>query len=170
MVNVTTLVAAKSTFTLPVSCVEQGRWHFRSRSFESQFCAAAQPPPNENSRRCNATGGQAGRLAATREKFGTKSGAAPGGDQRRIGDVIAHRWAGQSKRRIDEDGQRSSNFPRTRPALSWRIRAGSSAWTCSMHRRRLVRSGHGWPRDMSSMPSSGRRRRSLRPGWLSKSS
>lgn len=39
VVNVTTLVAAKPTFTLPVSCVEQDRWHSRSRSFQSQFCA-----------------------------------------------------------------------------------------------------------------------------------
>lgn len=39
VVNVTVLVAAKSTFTLPVSCVEQGRWRYRNRSFRSEHCA-----------------------------------------------------------------------------------------------------------------------------------
>lgn len=34
VVNLTVLVAAKSTFKLPVSCVEQGRWHYRSRDFK----------------------------------------------------------------------------------------------------------------------------------------
>lgn len=33
VVNLTVLVAAKATFKLPVSCVEQGRWHYRSREF-----------------------------------------------------------------------------------------------------------------------------------------
>jgi len=32
-VNLTVLVAAKKTFKLPVSCVEQGRWHYQSRRF-----------------------------------------------------------------------------------------------------------------------------------------
>jgi hypothetical protein len=34
VVNLTVLVAAKTTFKLPVSCVEQGRWHYRSRDFK----------------------------------------------------------------------------------------------------------------------------------------
>ena len=34
VVNLTVLVAAKSTFKLPVSCVEQGRWHYESREFK----------------------------------------------------------------------------------------------------------------------------------------
>ena len=34
VVNLTVLVAAHSTFKLPVSCVEQGRWHYRSRDFK----------------------------------------------------------------------------------------------------------------------------------------
>lgn len=39
MVNASVLVAAGATFTLPVSCVEQGRWGYQSRQFESAFCA-----------------------------------------------------------------------------------------------------------------------------------
>jgi hypothetical protein len=34
VVNLTVLVAAKASFKLPVSCVEQGRWHYRSRDFK----------------------------------------------------------------------------------------------------------------------------------------
>lgn len=34
VVNLTVLVAAKTSFKLPVSCVEQGRWHYRSRHFK----------------------------------------------------------------------------------------------------------------------------------------
>lgn len=33
VVNLTVLVAAKTSFKLPVSCVEQGRWHYSSREF-----------------------------------------------------------------------------------------------------------------------------------------
>ena len=33
VVNVTMLVPAKTLLKIPVSCVEQGRWHFRSRTF-----------------------------------------------------------------------------------------------------------------------------------------
>lgn len=33
VLNTTVLVAARSTVTIPVSCVEQGRWHYRSRRF-----------------------------------------------------------------------------------------------------------------------------------------
>jgi len=39
VVNVTVLVAAHSKFTVPVSCVEQGRWRYQSRQFHSKFCA-----------------------------------------------------------------------------------------------------------------------------------
>jgi hypothetical protein len=39
VVNITVLVAAKSTFTVPVSCVEQGRWQYRSQTFQSAYCA-----------------------------------------------------------------------------------------------------------------------------------
>ena len=35
ILNVTVLVAAKSETRIPVSCVEQGRWHARSGSFEA---------------------------------------------------------------------------------------------------------------------------------------
>jgi len=41
MVNLTVLVAANDRFTLPVSCVEQGRWGYRTRHFESQYTAPA---------------------------------------------------------------------------------------------------------------------------------
>jgi hypothetical protein len=34
VVNLTVLVAAEASFKLPVSCVEQGRWHYRSREFK----------------------------------------------------------------------------------------------------------------------------------------
>ena len=33
VVNVTMLVPARTVLNIPVSCVEQGRWHFRSRKF-----------------------------------------------------------------------------------------------------------------------------------------
>src|SRR6266498_3831610 len=35
ILNVTVLVAAKGETRIPVSCVEQGRWHARSASFDS---------------------------------------------------------------------------------------------------------------------------------------
>jgi len=36
IVNVTILIAAHATFTIPVSCVEQGRWSYQSRRFMSK--------------------------------------------------------------------------------------------------------------------------------------
>jgi hypothetical protein len=39
VVNVTVLVAARSKFIVPVSCVEQGRWHYISRHFHSAYAA-----------------------------------------------------------------------------------------------------------------------------------
>jgi hypothetical protein len=33
--NVSILVGAQQKIVVPVSCVEQGRWHYRSRHFES---------------------------------------------------------------------------------------------------------------------------------------
>jgi len=45
VINVTVLVAAGVTFLLPVSCVEAGRWRYKSRHFESKFCA---PPSLRN--------------------------------------------------------------------------------------------------------------------------
>lgn len=39
VVNVTVLAAAKSTLNLPVSCVEQGRWHYKSKTFEAGYAA-----------------------------------------------------------------------------------------------------------------------------------
>lgn len=45
VINVTVLVAAGVKFVLPVSCVEAGRWRFKSRHFESKFCA---PPSLRN--------------------------------------------------------------------------------------------------------------------------
>ncbi len=43
VINVTVLVAAGVKFVLPVSCVEAGRWRYRSRHFESKFCAPPSP-------------------------------------------------------------------------------------------------------------------------------
>ena len=40
ILNVTVLVAAKSETRIPVSCVEQGRWHARSASFDAARHAA----------------------------------------------------------------------------------------------------------------------------------
>jgi hypothetical protein len=39
VVNITVIIAAMSEFKLPVSCVEQGRWHAVSRHFESRYYA-----------------------------------------------------------------------------------------------------------------------------------
>ena len=36
IVNVTLLIAAQATLTIPVSCVEQGRWSYQSRRFTSK--------------------------------------------------------------------------------------------------------------------------------------
>lgn len=36
VVNITVIVAAKSTFTLPVSCVERGRWEYVSKHFRPE--------------------------------------------------------------------------------------------------------------------------------------
>ena len=36
IVNVTILIAAHATLTIPVSCVEQGRWSYQSRRFTSK--------------------------------------------------------------------------------------------------------------------------------------
>jgi hypothetical protein len=35
IVNITLLIPAKSKVVIPVSCVEQGRWHYRTRTFDS---------------------------------------------------------------------------------------------------------------------------------------
>ena len=45
VINVTVLVAAGVKFVLPVSCVEAGRWQYKSRHFESKFCT---PPSLRN--------------------------------------------------------------------------------------------------------------------------
>ena len=45
VVNVTVLVAAGTTFVLPVSCVEAGRWRYNTRHFVPKFCA---PPSLRN--------------------------------------------------------------------------------------------------------------------------
>ena len=47
VVNVTVLVAPKARLTLPVSCVERGRWEYRSRHFHSEFAA----PPSLRSKK-----------------------------------------------------------------------------------------------------------------------
>ena len=39
VVNITIIVAAGRSITLPVSCVEQGRWSYTSRHFDAAYCA-----------------------------------------------------------------------------------------------------------------------------------
>ncbi|NQT15057.1 MAG: HIRAN domain-containing protein [Planctomycetes bacterium] len=63
VVNVTVLVASKSTLKVPVSCVEQGRWQYRTRQFESAFCA----PPSLRSKKMRA-------VHETRASRGTAEG------------------------------------------------------------------------------------------------
>ncbi|NLE38478.1 MAG: hypothetical protein GX621_10685, partial [Pirellulaceae bacterium] len=48
VVNVTVLVAPFAKFSLPVSCVEQGRWRYQSREFASAACCA---PPSLRSKK-----------------------------------------------------------------------------------------------------------------------
>lgn len=50
VVNVTMLVAAGVKFTIPVSCVEAGRWHYRARHFDAQYSA----PPSLRSKKLRA--------------------------------------------------------------------------------------------------------------------
>lgn len=50
VVNVTVLVAAGSRFTLPVSCVEQGRWRHKARDFRGAYSA----PPSIRSNKLRA--------------------------------------------------------------------------------------------------------------------
>jgi len=47
VVNVTVLVEAKTAFTLPVSCVERGRWEYRSTTFNNTYAA----PPGLRSKK-----------------------------------------------------------------------------------------------------------------------
>jgi hypothetical protein len=47
MVNITVLVAAHTRFTVPVSCVEQGRWRYNSKYFATCACA----PPSLRSKK-----------------------------------------------------------------------------------------------------------------------
>ena len=49
IVNTTILVQAQSTTVIPVNCVEQGRWHYRSPSFSSEermMSPALRGPPS----------------------------------------------------------------------------------------------------------------------------
>ena len=48
VVNLTVLVAPHAQFALPVSCVEQGRWRYKSRAFEIAACCA---PPSLRSKK-----------------------------------------------------------------------------------------------------------------------
>lgn len=58
--NATVLVPAETTFPLPVSCVEQGRWNHVSPAMQARFCA----PPSLRSRTIRSVGA---RRAATGE-------------------------------------------------------------------------------------------------------
>ena len=50
VINVTVLVAKGVKFVLPVSCVEAGRWRYKSRHFESKFAA----PPSLRTKKMRA--------------------------------------------------------------------------------------------------------------------
>jgi hypothetical protein len=63
VVNVSVLVAARSTLTLPVTCVEQGRWEYRTQQFRTEFCA----PPSLRSKSVRA-------VHETRASRGTAEG------------------------------------------------------------------------------------------------
>jgi len=74
VVNVTVLVAAKSAFTLPVSCVERGRWQYRSKVFSNQCCA----PPSLRSKKLRSV------MANRREQGEARS------DQGEVWDEVDH--------------------------------------------------------------------------------
>jgi hypothetical protein len=73
-VNVTILVAAGGELVIPVSCVEQGRWHYRSEKFSS---------------RARMMHSSLRREAQEGVRFSMSRGAGYRGDQGRVWDAVA---------------------------------------------------------------------------------
>ena len=134
IVNLSILVAAKTTVTIPVSCVEAGRWRSRSRAF------SAAP-------RTQYAAGRAKRMAQVTASM-QMSGARFSGPGRGVGGHL--REVGAPRRRVTRPARWRRSSPATRssptaasnpsvrslsrPAPSSRSMAASSASICSIRR------------------------------------
>ncbi len=81
LVNVTVLAPPCSTVTLPVSCVEQGRWRYEARNLEVKYCA----PPALRARNMRAVQhNRAARGAAESDQEAVWNEVARNLDQRKV--------------------------------------------------------------------------------------
>lgn len=130
--NVTVLVAAKSETRIPVSCVEQGRWHARSASFEPARDAAYPDLRRRKAERLSAEP-LARRVAqaAVWDEIAAKAGRhgvhSPTGA---TADIYEERGHALTELRRAFRSSRASREQSLRSATS------SSAWITSLARRR----------------------------------
>jgi len=144
VVNLTLLVAAKSTYDLSVSCVERGRWRYRSREFADGFCA----PPTLQSTKLRTV------QRSRRDHDSVWSNQAAVWD---AGSAALHSQQVHSdtesltdglerpRQQIDANRAGLSLSGDTAGVIVGRGDA-SSAWICSTRRLCFRRGGHVWPR------------------------